>query len=55
MTVLARVMFVQTVLVASPMASAALARPAGKTYTIVIDKMKFGAVSAGLGVGDTII
>lgn len=34
--------------------SAARAAPA-KTYTIVIDKMKFGAVPAGLRVGDTIV
>ncbi|MEO9132155.1 MAG: hypothetical protein ABI240_13210 [Sphingomonas sp.] len=31
------------------------ASPGHKTYTIVIDKMKFGPVPAGLRVGDTII
>jgi len=31
------------------------ATPAPRTYTVVIDKMKFGPVPAGLRVGDTIL
>lgn len=41
------------VLVALP--SAAIAAPPPRTYTILIDKMKYGQVPPGLRVGDTII
>lgn len=34
--------------------TASLARPAARTYTVTIADMKFGAVPAGLRVGDTI-
>jgi plastocyanin len=34
---------------------AATAASRSKTYTVTMDKMKFGAVPAGLRVGDTII
>ncbi|MCM8731695.1 cupredoxin domain-containing protein [Hephaestia sp. GCM10023244] len=40
---------------ASPLVGAAAAPPAPKTYTVIIDKMKFGPVPSGLHVGDTIV
>ena len=40
---------------AAPLPAAAPQALSHRTYTIVIDKMKFGPVPAGLRVGDTII
>ncbi len=40
---------------ALPLVGAAAAPPAPKTYTVIIDKMKFGPVPSGLHVGDTIV
>ena len=50
--------FVSVFLLTAIPLSAATAKPAvqaSKTYTVVIDQMKFGAVPAGLRVGDTVI
>lgn len=38
-----------------PPASLAAAAPKSKVYTVVIDKMKFGPVPAGIRSGDTIL
>ena len=42
-------------LVVSSSSSAIAALPPHKTYTVVIDKMKFGAVPSGLRAGDSIL
>jgi plastocyanin len=42
-------------LAALALSPAVAAAPGAKTYTVTMDKMKFGALPAGLRVGDTII
>ena len=42
-------------MVVTPLLGGAAPAPAPKVYSVVIDKMKFGAVPAGARVGDTIL
>ena len=49
------VIALQAASLAFAIAPAAAAAPKPKTHTIVIDKMKFGAVPASVRVGDTIL
>lgn len=48
-----RALLCALVMVAAPLIGGAA--PAPKAYTVVVDKMKFGAVPAGARVGDTIL